>query len=160
MPTLTLPERTQRHAVFAIFYGVILLVWLTTENASMIVVSGLGFGTALGIVGLSILHWWGGRTFAIKVWLPSLVLLGMVIGIGSIGATFFLMMFKNVQHSHVSADYPWEMVTEIWTLTPAWIVAGGLLGAAIGLGIVARGGSIGKPVQSEIVADGQVEHLT
>jgi hypothetical protein len=156
MPNIRLPKQTQRHTQLAIFYGVILFVWLTTENASMVVVSVLGLGAALGITGLSVVHWWGGQTYPIKIWLPSVVALGIIVGLGATGATFLLMMFKNVQHSHVVADYPWESVTDMLTRGPAWMVAGGLLGAAVGLGIVARGVSMGQ----EMVADGHTEPLT
>lgn len=135
-----------------------MFVWLTTENASMVVVSVLGLGTALAIVGLSVLHRWGGKTYPFKIWLPSLVGLGMVIGLGTAGATFLLMMFKNVQHSHVTADYPWESVTDMLTRGPVWMVAGGLLGAATGLGIMALVVEIGRAEES--VADGHGKSLT
>jgi hypothetical protein len=158
MPSVSVPKQTQRHTLLAVFYGVILFVWLMTENASMVMVSVLGLGTALGITGLSVLHWWGGRTFRIKIWLPSVVVLGVMVGFGATGATFLLMMFKNVQHSHVVADYPWESVTDMLMRAPSWMVAGGLLGAAIGLGIVAWDMEIGRG--EEIEADGHVEALT
>ena len=157
MPSVTLPKQTQRHTLWAIFYGAIVFVWLTTENASMMIVSVLGVGMALGITALSVVHWWGGRTLGVKIWLPSLVGLGIVVGLGATLATFLLMMFKNVQHSHVVADYPWESVTDMLTRGPAWMVAGGLLGLAGGLGIVAGDVSIGQA--GEMLADGHVEPL-
>lgn len=113
----------------AIGYGGVLMIWLSTENASIWLTVVLGLGLALMIVTLGVLHWMGGRTINLaRGWL---VLLGIITGTLSPITTFFLMLFKNVQHSHIVPDFSNEVMSEILVRTPAWALAGGLIGGAV-----------------------------
>ncbi|NDJ87188.1 MAG: hypothetical protein GYB66_15015 [Chloroflexi bacterium] len=132
-PRFTIPSRTDWHTYAAVLYGVILLVWLSTESTNMILTSFLGVGAAFGVLGLGIMHRYGGRVLSFHRWVAMMVGLGAAVGLGATAMTFFLMLFKNVQHAHVVPDFPWEMVSLIWLRAPAWTVAGALVGAAIGL---------------------------
>lgn len=119
----------------AIGYGAILMIWLSTENAHVGLTVALGFGLALLIIGLGVLHWLGGRKInLVRGWL---ILLGMLAGVLSALTTFFLMLFKNVQHSHVVPDFSNEVMWGVLVRTPAWALAGGLIGGALMLLVMA-----------------------
>jgi hypothetical protein len=124
---LRLPQQTLIHNLMAIGYGGVLLVWLSTESTNILLTSTLGFGLGILIVGLGILHRWGGRELK---W-PAIIAAGAVLGICSAFTTFFLMIFKNTQHSHVVPDFSSEVVFGILARMPAWGLAGALVGGAI-----------------------------
>lgn len=105
------------------------MIWLSTESTHMGLTVLLGLGLALMIVGLGVLHWLGGRNLNLmRGWS---VLFGIITGALTPITTFFLMLFKNVQHSHIVPDFSNEVLWEILTRTPAWALAGGLIGAAL-----------------------------
>jgi hypothetical protein len=133
MPTLTIPRRRDWHTYAVVFGGVILLVWLSSESTYMPLTALLGVGTALGLAMLALMVRFGGRVLAPRIWLPGVIILGAVIGVFAIFTTTLLMLFKNVQHSHLYPDFPGEVFVELWRRTPAWGLAGALLGAAWGL---------------------------
>lgn len=102
------------------------MIWLSTESTHVGLTALLGFGLALMILGLSVLHWLSGRNLN-RGWT---VLFGIVTGALTPITTFFLMLFKNVQHSHIVPDFSNEVMWEILTRTPVWALAGGLIGGA------------------------------
>ncbi|MBZ0317191.1 MAG: hypothetical protein K8L91_12285 [Anaerolineae bacterium] len=128
MRQLKIPQHTLTHNLLAIGYGGGLMIWLSTESTHVGLTAMLGFGLALMIVGLSVLHWLGGRNLNLmRGWT---VLFGAITGAFTPITTFFLMLFKNVQHSHIVPDFSNEVMWEILARTPAWTLAGGLIGGA------------------------------
>ncbi len=137
MPSFTIPPLTNRYILMMIGYGLILLMWLTLEENTVWVASILGMGLAYGLIWLVMRGQWGGQTFAPKLWLSGGVLLGIVGGLASVFMTTVLMFMKNAQHSHASVDFPSEVVTGIWSLTPYWIFAGLIFNTAVVLFVLA-----------------------
>jgi hypothetical protein len=137
MRKLSVPQHTLIHTLFAIGYGGILLVWLSTESNHPGIVSALGSGLACVVVGLSVLRRFGGRELRFAVWGPGLVVAGLLAGLCSVIGTALLMLMKNAQHSHVMPDFSGEVVVGILGQTPAWVLAGGLIGGALTLVLLA-----------------------
>lgn len=105
------------------------MIWLSTESAHVGLTALLGCGLALMIVILGVLRWLGGRDLNLmRGWS---VLFGIITGGLTPLTTFFLMLFKNVQHSHIVPDFSNEVMWEVLTRTPAWALAGGLVGGAL-----------------------------
>ncbi len=129
MRYFNIPQQTLTHKLMAIGYGGGLMIWLATESTHIGLTVVLGLGLALMIVGLGILHWLGGREINLLRGWP--VLFGILIGALTPITTFFLMLFKNVQHSHLVPDFSNEVIWEILARTPAWTLAGGLMGVAV-----------------------------
>ncbi len=134
---LTIPRRTDRHIYTAVFYGVVLMIWLSSESTHMLLTAALGIGLAFMVISLTVVVRFGGRTPSPKIWLPGMIALGALLGLSSVFMTFMLMLFKNVQHSHLALDFPGEVVADIWLRAPAWTIAGALLGGAIALARIA-----------------------
>lgn len=127
MRSIQPPQQTLIHNLMAIGYGGVLLVWLSTESTNIPLTSVLGLGLGILIVGLAILHRWGGR----EIRSPAIIATGAGLGICSAFTTFFLMIFKNTQHSHVVPDFSGEVAFGILARTPIWGLAGALVGGAI-----------------------------
>lgn len=96
----------------------------------MPLVAVLGATWSLGIISLAVMNYYGGRSINGR-WLwfvfPSL---GCLAGFLASGMSFLLMLFKNVQHSHLTPDFPNETLLGILARAPAWALAGGLFGLA------------------------------
>lgn len=138
-PIFTVPSRNDRHIYWAVFYGVILLVWLSTESTYMPLTAALGGGVSVGIMAFLIMHRFGGQPVGTRRLLIVSSLVGAITGALAVPMTFFLMLFKNVQHSHYYApDFPNETLLGIWERLPFWLLAGALFGLAWALWIVAN----------------------
>jgi hypothetical protein len=137
LPAITIPQRRPRHTYSAALFGVVILVWLSTEDTTMILTSLLGLGISFGVIGMALMHRVGGRPIAPQYWIPAAVGLGALAGPSTVFTTFMLMLFKNVQHSHITPDFPVETMGDIWLRVPAWTVAGALLGGAWALARIA-----------------------
>ena len=129
----TIPHHQRKHTLMAIGYGVVLLMWLTPEDATVLIVSILGTGLAALLVLLLLLHWWGGRTLTLYQWLVGLLLVGAVIGFGAVWCTVALMIFKNAWHAHAYPDFSAILITEMVKRLLPWTLAGSLLGGSVGL---------------------------
>lgn len=136
---LTLPAFGDQHRYLAIFYGVVLLVWLTTESAHVLLTSLLGLGLALIIVIFSAFYRLGGRSYTARFWIPAYIVGGGLTGLLTTFTTFMLMLFKNVQHSHLYPDFPTSVMYGIVSRGPIWGLAGLLIGAALALARIAQG---------------------
>lgn len=136
---LNLPAFADQHRYLAIFYGVILLVWLTTESAHVLLTTLLGLGLALLIVVLSALYRLGGHSYRTRFWLPAFAIGGTLTGLLTAFTTFMLMLFKNVQHAHLYPDFPNSVMFGIVSRAPMWALAGGLIGTALALARIAKG---------------------
>ena len=137
MPTLKVPERSNRYILALILYSVIILAWLTPENDSVWLVSLLGTGLALLLVGLAVQTWLGGKSLRPAWWILLGLSAGAITGISAALLTALLMVMKNVQHSHLVLDFPADVVSGILERIPIWTLAGLLVGAAGVLLIIA-----------------------
>lgn len=137
MPAFKIPKRSDFHTYAAVFYGVMVLVWLSSESKNVFSTSLLGVGMAFGITSLFIIVRFGERVLMPPIWLPGVMACGAFIGLASSFTTSLLMVMKNVQHSHLYPDFPGEVVVGIWQRAPAWMLAGILLSAALALARVA-----------------------
>lgn len=134
-----MPPFGDQHRYLAIFYGVVVLIWLTTESAHVLLTTLLGLGLALLIVILSALYRLGGRCYTARWWIPTFIVGGILVGALTPLTTFLLMLFKNVQHSHLYPDFPNSVMFGIVGRAPIWAIAGGLIGAALALARIAKG---------------------
>ena len=137
LPSFTIPTRTERHTYMAVFYGVVILIWLTSEATDIRVVAFLGLGLSIGILGLMTIHRFGGCEIQPKWWLSGAFAGGGLVGLTATFMTFMLMLFKNVQHSHLTPDFSGDMMVDVLKLAPFWGIAGMLIGGAIALGRIA-----------------------
>ncbi|PJF44924.1 MAG: hypothetical protein CUN55_01435 [Phototrophicales bacterium] len=137
-PIFTIPSRNERHIYWAVFYGVIILIWLSTESTYMPLTVLLGAGLAFGVLMLAILYRFGGISLSLQQFLIGASLFGALVGAMAVPSTFLLMLFKNVQHSHYYApDFPNTTILDLWQRLPFWTVAGTLLGLGWALWIIA-----------------------
>lgn len=92
--------------------------------------ASLGVAWAFAVLALVVMQTFSGR----QLWGRGLVLagaaFGAAVGISATGFGFLLMLFKNVQHAHLTPDFPNETLLGILYRAPAWGVAGALLGMA------------------------------
>lgn len=130
---LRLPRHQRQHTLLTAAYGAILLLWLSLEDSSPALVSVLGAGAALLLLGLLLLRWRGGRSYPLRLWLPAAPGLGALVGVAAAGSTAGLMLFKNGWHAHASPDFPAEMLLGVLARMPAWAGAGACLAGAAGL---------------------------
>jgi hypothetical protein len=126
-----IPVLQSKHTLYAIVYGAVLLAWLSTENATVIIVSLLGAGLSLMLISLGLMRWFGGRT--VQQWLLVWIILGAMVGCGAVVTTIGLMVFKNAWHSHAYPDFASVVVADMARRFFPWTAAGGLLGGATAL---------------------------
>lgn len=130
---LKIPTQRRQHTFLTFGYGAILLVWLSIEDSTVLLVSLLGAGLATLLVSLTVMRWWGGRVLTAGQWLPAALLYGGVIGFTAIWCTVGLMVFKNAWHSHAYPDFPTVIVTGMTARLLPWTIAGSLIGGSVGL---------------------------
>ena len=129
--TFTIPSRNDRHIYMLVFLGVITLIWLSSESVYMPMTVGLGVAWSFGIFTVGAMHYFAQKVLSNTLLWGFFVGIGAFIGLGAIGTTFMLMLFKNVQHSHLTPDFPNETILAIVKLAPAWTFSGGLWGLAL-----------------------------
>jgi hypothetical protein len=122
----------QPHILRGLGYGALLILWLTLEDKSLILVSLLGLGLSFTLVYLGLLRFFGGRSLAWVQALPVFIILGGVVGFGAVVATISLMVFKNTWHGHLVPDFSTSLIVGIGQRTPEWTLAGALVGSAYG----------------------------
>ncbi|HLA45196.1 MAG TPA: hypothetical protein VJZ27_17245 [Aggregatilineales bacterium] len=125
-----IPVHQSRHTLMAIGYGALLLAWLTPEDATLLIVSILGAGLSVLLVGLAVMRWMGGSRLSRYQWMVGFILFGAAAGFGAVLCTVFLMVFKNAWHSHAFLDFPGTVIVGITHRMIPWTVAGGLLGSS------------------------------
>jgi len=131
---IVVPHRPRWLSPLSLLYGVILFIWLTPEDNSVITV------TVLGVVGACVLAAnfvtrSGGRK--LPRWAARLALLlgGAGLGAGANAFTVALMFLKTSLHAHISPDYSPALLIAMLQRLPPWTLAGLLLGAALLLAI-------------------------
>jgi len=127
-----IPKLAQRHILRALSYGFILILWLTAEEKTIILVLLLGLGLSFTLVYLGLLRFFGGRSLAWGQALPVFIILGALVGFGTVVATISLMVFKNTWHGHLVPDFSTSLIVGIGQRTPEWTLAGALAGSAYG----------------------------
>ncbi|MGB1285190.1 MAG: hypothetical protein ACPG7F_01555 [Aggregatilineales bacterium] len=123
-----IPVLGYRLRLLSITYGLMLLVWLSTEDNSTLTVALLGTGLAILSVLLWLLQHYGGQVFSGRILTVGAIFIGAITGAGAVLATVLLMFLKTAWHSHIFPDYPAQMMLDMLTRLPVWALAGGLLG--------------------------------
>jgi hypothetical protein len=119
--------------LLAIIYGLVVFFWMGPEDNTVWPVALLGaVGSSLTVL-LWTLGRLGGRDILARH-LPLLSgLMGAASGLGAGVLSALLMLFKNARHAHLFPDYPAGLLGAMIALSPAWALAGGLIGAGCGL---------------------------
>jgi hypothetical protein len=130
---LTVPATPNRLRWLIILYGISVFIWLGQEDNQTTGVAFLGTVGGIIFTVLWIQNRWGGKRISVSIALTVLTITGSLGGAGSAIWTAGLMLFKNVRHAHIFPDYPFEMIGAMLARAPAWAIAGGLIGLAIGL---------------------------
>lgn len=107
-------------------YGIVVFLWLTPEENSVISVTLLGVGGAL-LAGLHLAY----RLRPVRH--GALIGIGALAGASASLITALLMFLKTAVHAHLFPDYPPLLLIGILERLPTWTVAGGLLGGALAL---------------------------
>ncbi len=98
---------------------------------------GLGLAWAFAIGAFLIMQNFGGRTLHGRRLALAATGFGAIVGAVAPLMSFLLMLFKNVQHAHLTPDFPNETLLGILYRVPAWGIAGALFGIAAFLYLVA-----------------------
>lgn len=131
--TLRLPKPLTKARFLLIGYGLILLIWMSLEDSSTLVVAILGTGASIIYSGAWIGSRFGERDLALKNVSIGLIVWGALLGIVSSLITALLMFFKSSWHGHIYPDYPLAMITDTLALMPIWAISGGLLGLSFAI---------------------------
>ena len=113
-----------------VFWGVLTLIWLSAESANVLMVTLLGTGWAFALLGHLVVYRFHGHQFGWRLYLVASAGFGAVAGGLTAVMAVVLMVFKNVQHAHLTPDFPNETIINTFYRLPAWAIAGALLGAA------------------------------
>jgi hypothetical protein len=132
--TLTVPKLSNRLRLGALGYGVILFVWSSLEDNSVLPAVLLGSGLALILGVLWVTARLGSKTFAARSALLFAALVGAATGLGSGLAVALLMLIKNGLHAHLFPDYPFGLIVDILARAPLWALAGIFAGIGLLLG--------------------------
>lgn len=125
--SLTIPHRNPRQTrLLVIACGAFLFLWLHIEDNSIFPAVAAGFMLTLVTAAIWLNRHFGGRTLALRLFLPAAALVGAVGGLGTSAATALLMLLKSGMHGHVFPDYPFGVIVEIVQRAPLWALAGAL----------------------------------
>lgn len=138
MKQLSLPELGTKSRFAAAGYGLIILIWLSLEDNGVLPAVVLGSGLAIFGSLFSLLYIFGGKVFSSRQAFIGITVLGAIIGAFSAISTTFLMFFKSSWHAHQFLDYPPAMMGAMISRTPAWALAGLLIGLSVGIFIVLK----------------------
>ncbi len=124
--------KTKWFRLAALVIGIIVFLWLRFEDDNVIAASVCALlGSCLIAVGWA----WrrvGGRDYSWRWMLAACAALGGLIGLGTAAAAAILMLIKNGLHAHLFPDFPFGMISGVFTLAPIWAVGGALIGLGIG----------------------------
>lgn len=129
--TLTIPVLSNRLRLTALAYGVLVFVWTSLEDNSVLPVALLGSGLALLLVALWTAARFGGKTFAARSAVLLAAGVGAAVGLAATVAVALLMLMKNGLHAHLFPDYPFGLIADILARAPLWALAG--IFAGVGL---------------------------
>jgi hypothetical protein len=111
-----------------ILVGVALLIWLTFENHSVLLV--LIFAAICSVLfTLQLILWVGLDRFSVYVW----VIVGGLSGLAVPLLAVLFMLLKNGLHSHIAPDFTLAQVVSVLQRAPFFVMGGSLLGLGIGL---------------------------
>lgn len=125
-----IPSRTDQHVYLTVFLGVMTLVWLSTESTYMPLTAALGLAWAFAIAALFVMHNFSQRVLQGRLLWLSAIVFGVFVGVLAAVISFFLMLFKNVQHAHLTPDFPNATLLGMLARAPVWGLAGALFGGA------------------------------
>lgn len=129
--TLTIPVPSNRLRLLALGYGVMVFVWTSLEDNSVLPVALLGSGLAVLLVALWTATRFGGKTFAARSAVLLAAGVGAAAGLAATMAVAVLMLMKNGLHAHLFPDYPFGLITDMLARAPLWALAG--IFAGVGL---------------------------
>lgn len=105
----------------SILCGAVIFFWSGLEDNDQIAVTILGIWLSISLISLWIINHKALPTSNRATWA---LILGAGMGILTSLCVAGLMLFKNLRHSHVFPDYPFEMILNILTRAPFWAVGG------------------------------------
>lgn len=130
---LRLPHPGRKARWMAVFYGLLVFLWLSPEDNHPLPVVLLGVGGSL----LSVIYWAGTRLAGREIPAAQTLVLGPVLGavcgISASLITTTLMLIKNARHAHLFPDYPPGQMGAILARAPVWAAAGALIGLGLAL---------------------------
>lgn len=128
------PQSHPGFQLWLVFMFSALFFWLGKEDSDSVAVTALGWALAGSLLWRVFMQ--GGRFDWPARGLPGLfarTLCGLCFGALTSLFTAALMLLKDLRHGHVFPDYPPEMIIMALERLPAWSLAGGLIGLALGL---------------------------
>ena len=128
------PQSHPGFQFWLIVLGSALFFWLGKEDSDAVAVTALGWALAGSLLWRVFMQ---GRRFDMPARGLLSLLVQMLCGLcfGALTSLFTaaLMLLKDLRHGHVFPDYPPEMIIMALERLPAWSLAGGLIGLALGL---------------------------
>ncbi len=128
---LTVPPYPQLLSRLTLVFGIFLFFWMSAED-SVWLVTVLGLGVSL-LAAAHATFRFKGRTFRARYWIPTAMVLGALVGAGTVVVTVVLMLMKTSLHSHIYPDYPFPLISGIVERLVPWTVAGALVGLSVAL---------------------------
>ncbi len=132
-PALIIPRRGPKLTLGAAGCGLLILLWLGTEDSRVGTVTILGAGLALIGAALLVVRHLSGRGLTQRQVLAGSILLGAGVGASSAPAALLLMLLKSAVHAHSYPDFSPAIMGGTLARLPAWALAGALLGLSAGL---------------------------
>lgn len=105
----------------SIICGAVIFFWSGLEDNDLTAVTVLGVWLSISLISLWIISHNALPTSNRATWA---LIFGAGLGILTSLSMAGLMLFKNLRHSHVFPDYPFEMMRDILTRAPFWAVGG------------------------------------
>jgi hypothetical protein len=128
---LTIPPYPKRLTLITLLYGIFTFIWMSAED-SVWLVTALGLSLSLLILAHGVFRL-GGRTLSARLWIPATIILGTLVGAGTVAVTVLFMLMKTSLHSHVYPDYPFPLIGGMVERLLPWMAAGALAGLAVAL---------------------------
>lgn len=105
----------------SILCGAVIFFWSGLEDNDLTAVTVLGIWLSISLITLWIISHNALPTSNRATWA---LIMGAGVGILTSLCVAGLMLFKNLRHSHVFPDYPFEMMRDILTRAPFWAIGG------------------------------------
>lgn len=112
----------------SILCGAVIFFWSGLEDNDLTAVTMLGVWSSITLISLWITSHKALPTSNKATWV---LILGAGMGILTSLCVAGLMLFKNLRHSHIFPDYPFEMILGILARAPFWAMGG--MGISIGI---------------------------
>jgi hypothetical protein len=125
---ICLPRVGRRARLIPLIYGGAAFLWLRLEDNNVLPAVLVGLCGALVASGIWAAHRLGGRAFPLRYALVGAALFGALVGLATAPATAAAMLIKNGLHGHLSPDYPFGLIADIFARAPTWMLAGALAG--------------------------------